>query len=63
MKTKEVDFSLGQGEKHPDRRGYQTPAVGLLRKMKPESCLCVLTERALITEIKVTKHIQYYPFL
>lgn len=32
MKTKEVDFSLGQGEKHPDRRGYQTPAVGLLRK-------------------------------
>lgn len=33
MKIKEVDFSLGQGEKHPDRRGYQTPAVGgLLRR-------------------------------
>lgn len=33
LKVKEVDFSQGQGEKHPDRRGYQTPAVcGLLRR-------------------------------
>lgn len=35
MKIKEVNFSLGQ-EKHPDRRGYQTPAVGgLLRRELP----------------------------
>lgn len=32
-------------------------SVGLLRKMKPESCLCVLTERALITEITKSQNI------